>query len=226
MDTNGHQNQITQISHPPELTLTPGDGLEPKPSDTWHGIDLKHDSKLRGVIKRLTEWYQRGAGALILAGDPGCGKTHLAKVAYELYGGPAFVLDWSVTPVESVRNAVFYAEPELFTDIKQSYGKNQQQTEGEIIRVCQKARLLILDDLGVAHIKDESLPWAQDIYWRIFDARADKFTLITTNLTSYQWGARIGRRAISRLMQALGNEKNIVEMFGIPDYRQKNWRTK
>lgn len=170
-------------------------------------------------------WYQQFCGVLLLAGDCGCGKTHLTKVVYDKAGGPAFVLDWDAQPVESIRNAIFYTEPDFFADIRQSYnGGKAGQTEAEIVRTCQRARLLIFDDLGAAHIKDESLPWAQDLYWRILDARADKPTLITTNLKIDQIPARIGKRAFSRMMGGLGSRAGYVDMFGIPDYRLKDWQ--
>lgn len=206
---------------------TPGPKSKPPSAERneWEGLDLTAHPKLREAVRQVVAWYGREKGILLLAGDCGSGKTHLAKVVYDKFGGPAFILDWTVTPVESVRNAVFYTEPDLFSDIRQSYGdKRAGQTEGEIVKMCQRALLLILDDLGVAHIKDESLPWAQDIYWRILDARAGKPTLITTNLKIDQIPARIGKRAFSRLMGALGGEVGYVDMFGVPDYRFRDWQ--
>lgn len=199
-----------------------GDG-SPKNNTLWNGLDLTWHPKLRPAAQAVSDWYNRGQGALVLAGNPGCGKTHIAKVVYNKYGGPGFALDWSRTPVESVRNAVLYAEPEMFAEIREGYGGNSRQTEAEIIRACQRAKLFVLDDLGVAHIRDESARWAQDIYWRLFDARAEKFTLITTNLRAHEWMMRIGQRAQSRLMQALGSDAAIIDLFDVPDYRQRSW---
>lgn len=193
--------------------------------DEWEGLSLTAHPKLKEAVKQVIAWYQQEKGILLLAGDCGSGKTHLAKVVYEKFGGPAYILDWTATPVESVRNAVFYTEPDLFADIRQSYGdKASGQSEGQIVKTCQRAKLLILDDLGVAHIKDESLPWAQDLYWRILDARASNPTLITTNLKIDQIPNRIGKRAFSRLMGALGGKLGYVDMFGVPDYRFRDWQ--
>lgn len=229
MATNGQSNPTKKITPTnPQLTPTPyGDSPENQP-EIWYGLDLDWHPKLRHAVKKVVEWYRREQGALVLMGEPGCGKSHIAKVAYDLFGGPAFVLDWTVTPVESVHNAIFYAEPEMFAEIRQGYGDNKNKgqkikTEAEIIKSCQRANLFIFDDLGVAHVKDESLPWAYDLYWRIFDARANKFTLVTTNQTQHELALRLGKRALSRLMEAMGNEEGFVDMFGIPDYRQRGW---
>lgn len=218
---NGHIAPSQPIPALPLVSIPkPGTGSTEK---EWNGLDLAYHPKVEAAIKAIVAWYNRGSGALVLAGNPGCGKTHLAKVVLEKYGGPRFYLDWSKETVETVQNAVFYAEPEMFAAIRQSYGDGKQ-SEAEIIRICQRSSLFILDDLGVAHIRDESLGWAQDIYWRLFDARVEKFTLVTTNLTISEWGARIGRRAFSRLMQALGSEAAIVNLFDVPDYRLRGWK--
>ncbi len=226
MDTNKHDNQKLQSNHPLASNPILGQTLSPNSEpDEWESLNLTLHPKLREAVKRVVDWYRQGLGVLLLAGDCGCGKTHLAKVVFDKFGGPAFVLDWDATPVESVRNAVFYTEPDLFADIRQSYGGGKPgQSEGEIVRMCQRTRLLILDDLGVAHIREESLPWAQDLYWRILDARADKPTLITTNLKIDQIPGRIGKRAFSRLMGGLGSKAGYVDMFGIPDYRLRDWQ--
>lgn len=218
----------------PQPVLTPQFGTaSTEKAANWNGLDPTHHPKVEGAIRAVVAWYNRGSGALILAGNPGCGKTHLAKVVYEKYGGLGIVTRWHQAEfgnwqVEQFQNAVFYSEPEMFAAIRQSYGnqdgKGKSRTEAGIIRDCQESELFILDDLGVAHIKDESLGWAQDIYWRLFDARMDKFTLVTTNLTISEWCTRIGRRAFSRLMQALGSEAAVVDMFGIPDYRLRDWQ--
>lgn len=211
----------------PASNQTPGPiSLQPSVEpDEWEGLNLTVHHKVRDAVKQVVTWYQSFNGIMILAGGCGCGKTHLAKVVYDKADGPAYVLDWDAEPIESVRNAIFYAEPDFFADIRQTYsnGGKAGQTEGEIVRLCQRARLLILDDLGVAHIRDESLPWAQDLYWRILDARADKPTLITTNLKIEQVPARIGKRAFSRLMGGMG-KTGYADMFGVPDYRLKDWQ--
>lgn len=160
-------------------------------------------------------------------GDPGCGKTHLANVVYELYGGNGHAINWSQDEkgnnlAETVRNALFYTEPDLFSDIRQSYG-GKGMNEAQIVSGCKAAKLLVLDDIGVAYIKEESAAWAYDIYWRIFDARVKKFTLITTNLSMQMLAARIGGRALSRLMEMMGSDEAIVDLFGVPDYRQRGW---
>jgi hypothetical protein len=73
-------------------------------------------------------------------------------------------------------------------------------------------------------VKRDSLPWLQDIYWRILDGRTrDKtFTMITTNLTMDKLAQRLGERASSRLTGMMGADKsNFVDMTGVDDFRKR-----
>jgi hypothetical protein len=86
--------------------------------------------------------------------------------------------------------------------------------------------MLILDDVGTAHVRAESLEWLHGIYWRILDHRADtgRRTVITTNLTLAEVGVRIGPRAMSRLMGMMGSlDAGLVDLT-VSDYRLRGWR--
>lgn len=209
--------------------MTPN--LSPRPTpglllaDTWQGLDLTRHPDLRPAAATVIEWYNAESGAIILEGGCGCGKTHIAKAVLKASGGPFPVLRWLENGgVETVKNAVFYAEADLLSDIRQSYN-GHSASEQSIIGGCQRARLLILDDIGVGYIKEESQRWYEDIMWRIFDTRAtgNLATLITTNLSPVELKARLGERAYSRLQQMLGRRDRIVNLFGVPDYRAKDW---
>jgi DNA replication protein DnaC len=157
---------------------------------------------------------------LVLAGGYGCGKTTIAKIVLHAVGGPVAVIDWDGGKPESIRNATFYSEPELLEAIRESYSGNG---EAGILNSCQRARLLILDDIGAGYVKEESQRWYEDILWRILNERADKKTLVTTNLKPPELQGRIGGRAWSRLKEMLGSSENYVNLFDVPDYRGKDW---
>ena len=165
-------------------------------------------------------WYSRRVGALVLAGDVGCGKTHIAKAILKACGGQYAVL---TADNESVRNAAFYGEPNLLADIRASYSDGGRGVD-RIISTCQWAEWLFIDDIGVAYVRQESAGWYEDLMWRIFDVRAENLlpALFTTNLTPPELKARLGRRAWSRL-QEMTNPDNFVNMFGVPDYRARQW---
>lgn len=181
----------------------------------WHGLKVNHP-QLDTAIRSVVRWYNEGEGALVLAGGYGCGKTSLAKLVYQFSGGPIILTDWNSPRLEQVVNATFYSEPDLLEEIRKSY---HGEGEAKIVSRCQKSKLLILDDLGAAYVKEESGRWYEDIMWRIFDNRKDKKTLITTNLDPFELKKRIGGRCWSRLQEMLGSGDNFVGMFNVPDYR-------
>lgn len=197
--------------------------MQPWPATPqWTGpqIDLAWHPLLPQVVRRLSEWHKGTFGGLILGGGYGCAKTTLARVVLHAVGGPIPVIDWSSGRPESIRNATFYAEPELLEDIRDSYGSG---SETRIINQCRRAKLLILDDVGAAYVKEESARWYEGIFWRLLSERGQLKTLITTNLTPPELRGRIGSRAWSRLQEILNGPDNYINMFEVPDYRARNW---
>jgi len=173
--------------------------------DIWRGFQF-YDDRLLQAKRQLVDWYNDGLDrgeALVLAGPPGTGKTHLAYVVLAAYGAP--------------HQSFMIGEPDLVANVRASY--DGEGSERMIMAQYRRAPLLILDDLGTAYVKQPE--WIQDIYWRILDRRAELklATLITTNLDMPALSDRLGGRAYSRLMGMLGNEANYVNLFGLDDYR-------
>ncbi len=144
---------------------------------------------------------------LVLAGDCGCGKTHLARVIRDQCG------------------CILVSEPELVQCIQAGYS-GQGETEDHILARYRIVKGLILDDVGTAHVRAESRTWIEGIYWRLLDMRATRKlrTVITTNLELAGLGTRLGQRAMSRLMGMMGSMEGYVDMFGVPDYRARGWK--
>lgn len=179
--------------------------------DAWLGFETYHP-KLEKARRRVGEWYNDGfdrGHALVLAGSYGCGKTHLARVVMGACE-PHLVL--------------MIGEPDMLANVKATYGGDG--SEGLVIANYRRAPLLIIDDVGTAHVKPDSRTWLEEIYWRIFDRRAELGlpTLITTNLSFYELGQWIGGRALSRLQGMMGDQENYVDMFGVGDYRVRGWK--
>lgn len=204
----------------------------------WNGIEVYHpeiDRAIRAVVK----WFNSEApGAVVLAGGFGCGKTSIARVALKLSGSapddfqwednggavlyPATlpVIEWTDGGAVTVYRATFFSEPDLLEEIKHGY---KDDSSDKIIKRIKKSELLILDDIGAGYVKEESARWYEDIMWRSFDGRADKKTMITTNLHPPDLQARLGGRCWSRLREMTGGPENWVSMFNVPDYRNRGF---
>jgi len=191
--------------------------------DGWSGptMNLEVDDRLHEAAYAVTQLSRGDTNGVILMGSPGCGKTLLANILLWAAGGAVRTVVDGPAGVRSVWSAVFYAEPDLLDQIRDSYSYNNGLEQ--LVRKVNNAQLLILDDLGAGYVKDGSEEWYTSLIWRFLNERQDKRTLITTNLQPAEIKTRIGDRAMSRIKEMLGERTYIVDLFGVPDYRGNNW---
>ena len=158
-----------------------------------------------------------GSG-LLLTGSIGVGKTHLAVGILQ-----ALVLERGAT-------GLFVDYRELLKQIQNSYNRQVQTTELEILAPVFDAEVLVLDELGASKPTD----WVWDTVAHILNTRYNdrRTTIITTNYANAgplggpqredgrspreeSLGDRIGERMRSRLQEMCV----VVEMHGV-DFRQ------
>jgi DNA replication protein DnaC len=181
----------------------------------WEAFNWDRHPKLRPAKKVIVDWYNGlpDSGALVLAGDVGCGKTHLADAIADLYGR------WRIA---------YYGEVELIKEIQAAYDQ-PGQSEDTVMRLIFRQELLIIDDLGT--YRTNNTDWLDNIYGRIFNDylyTKKNPILITTNLPMFREGGmaeRIGARSFSRLCDALGklSEGRYIDLFGIEDMRVEGY---
>ena len=159
----------------------------------------------------------RGTG-LLLTGSIGVGKTHLAVGILQ-----ALVQERGAT-------GLFYDYRELLKQVQNSYNRQVQATELEILAPVFDAEVLVLDELGASKPTD----WVWDTVAHILNTRYNdrRTTIITTNYANAaplaglqredgrftreeSLGDRIGERMRSRLQEMCV----VVEMNGV-DFRQ------
>jgi DNA replication protein DnaC len=170
--------------------------------------------------KKFVESYPietRGTG-LLLTGSIGVGKTHLAVGILQ-----ALV-------AERGAMGLFYDYRELLKQVQNSYNRQVQATELEILAPVFEAEVLVLDELGASKPTD----WVWDTVAHILNTRYNdrRTTIITTNyanagplgsslevarnaMREETLGDRIGERMRSRLQEMCV----VVEMQGV-DFRQ------
>lgn len=153
---------------------------------------------------------------LLLMGDPGTGKTHLAVAALRALMAKGY-------------EGLFFDFQTLLDRIRSGYSKESGISDKEAYRVALDAEVLLLDDLGAHRVTD----WVEDTVTAIVTHRCNhrKTLIATTNLTDAErptpgsGGAkmdyrvsltdRIGSRARSRLFEMC----RVVRMPLVEDYR-------
>lgn len=139
------------------------------------------------IAQRVAE-NTEGKG-IILAGTPGTGKTHLATAILNVR-------------IQNGQEAIFCTVPELLSDIRRTFGSNNDTSE--LMELVKNAELLILDDLGVEKATD----WVLEELFIIINSRLnnEKQTIFTTNYTNpsdliAKMGGIAGHRIVSRIKE-------------------------
>ena len=162
--------------------------------------DAKHakDSVINWMNGQSKEW-------LIIIGPPGLGKTHLAK------GATANLIGMG-TPV------MFATVREILNKSRTWISTKENEKWIQYLESLENIQYLVLDDLGQEYATD----WSRQVLFEIIDTRYEsrKPTLITTNISTSDWGQYLGSACADRLQDfALANH---VVMQGSSVRRKAN----
>ncbi len=182
-------------------------------------------SVLLAVKNFVRDFPNASRPGLLLIGEPGTGKTHLAIAALRKI-------------VEKGFECQFCDYQNLLDRIRSGYDAASNSADKEAYRVALDSEVLLLDDLGAHRVTD----WVEDTVTSIVTYRCNnrKALIATTNLPDADAGSvtveksalgrpeyrttlgdRIGARARSRLFEMC----TVIRMPLLEDYRLRKART-
>ncbi|MDY0250730.1 MAG: ATP-binding protein [Pseudomonas sp.] len=140
---------------------------------------------------------------LILCGQPGTGKTHLATA----------IADYLIT--ETKYTAVYRSLFSILQSVKNTYGKDSEHTERQVFRDLERPDLLIIDEIGAT----KSTEFELATLFALINARYENQlpTLIISNLEPDELKGAIGERCVDRLREGGGKALS----FGWDSMRSK-----
>lgn len=133
---------------------------------------------------------------MMLIGSTGTGKSFLAYSIARKVKEQGFTV-------------LFIDVVELLAKFRDTYNKNNDRTESEIMQLIAEVDLLVLDDVGANKPTD----WANERIYDITNKRQGKHTVYTTNLSLKELQEEqdiILKRSYSRMV----NKTKIVQMYG------------
>lgn len=172
--------------------------LEPFIDKTFENFDPDVPGVRRAYFRAL-KYAENPQGWLVLFGNYGSGKTHLAAAIAN-------------AALQRHYQVLFAVVPDLLDHLRSTFGPNSEIDYDERFETIREVRLLVLDDLGT----ENTTPWAREKLYQIINHRYN-YSLPTV-ITSNRKPEDIEPRIFSRICDRTLCEE--ITMIEAGDYRR------
>jgi DNA replication protein DnaC len=144
------EQRLRRYSNLGALTRYTFDNLSPN----GHGNNPGQQERYRRAVIAARRFAEQPQGWLVLSGESGSGKTHLAAAL-----GNAVIAEG--------RPALFMVVPDLLDHVRTSFAPDSDVSYDRFFEQVRNASLLILDDIG----SQSATPWADEKLYQIVNHR-------------------------------------------------------
>lgn len=146
-------------------------------------LTREQQQSLDKAFQAARAFAERPQGWMVLIGEDGCGKTHLAAAIANYHK-------------ELGASPIMVSVPDLLDHLRATFSPNSSVTLDRLFESVRAANLLILDDLGT----QSSTPWAREKLHQLFDHRYNTGapTVITTTDLPENIDPRLRSRMLDR----------------------------
>lgn len=184
------------INHTKNISIIQDNSIWLKTFDNYKVVDEETSLAKQRSLFWAKEVIGKEPIHAVLIGKPGAGKTHLsgAMINYVLTGSN-YKMECAIVSYQHL-----YDQIKLYM----SDQKAKMQIQGSLLAAIKKCHFVVIDDLGAELGRMEENNQATDfnvgIITSIAEARVNKATVYTTNLSSKQLTHAYGERVFSRIM--------------------------
>jgi DNA replication protein DnaC len=173
-----NRSPLLTYSWPPEFKRQKGMTFE---SFDWKRNKAVFRENLKEALRLAREFAESPDSWLVLQGESGCGKTHLA----------AAIVNYRY---QKNQPAMFVVVPDFLDHLRSTFSPDSRVSYDRLFESVKNTPLLVLDDFG----KQTTTPWAQEKLYQVINYRYNAHLpmVVTTNCSTDELDSPILSRFI------------------------------